>query len=253
MYVQNIKNNGGFVMDFEVVQSDITQMLVDAIVLPANEKLKEGSGTSRAIFEKAGRKELTRACAEIRTCKMGEAVPTLAFKLDANYIIHAVVPKWIDGEHQEYDYLSAAYLSALNVADIMNCETIAFPLLASGNNRFDLGVAYEVAKTSIESFAGINLKKVFLVIYSDNVATFLKGKGVTIINLKGIQSNKKKEVQKDRKNLCQKEGKNIAEKFLKEQIAKGLNYINDEKNREKVIKTGIEILKMVVINMKKKK
>ena len=27
-------------------------MSVDAIVLPANEKLKEGSGTSKAIFEK---------------------------------------------------------------------------------------------------------------------------------------------------------------------------------------------------------
>ena len=131
-------------------------MSVDAVVLPANEKLKEGSGTPKAIFEKAGRKELTKACAEIKTCKMGEAVPTLGFKLNADYIIHVVVPKWVDGEHQEYDYLSAAYLSALNVADIMNCETIAFPLLASGNNGFDLGLAYDIAKSSIESFSGVN-------------------------------------------------------------------------------------------------
>ena len=48
-------------MNFDVVQNDITNMIVDAIVLPANEKLKEGSGTSRAIFEKAGRKALTKA------------------------------------------------------------------------------------------------------------------------------------------------------------------------------------------------
>lgn len=49
-------------MNFDVVQNDITNMMVDAIVLPANEKLKEGSGTSKAIFTKAGRKELIKAC-----------------------------------------------------------------------------------------------------------------------------------------------------------------------------------------------
>ncbi|MGI6110480.1 MAG: hypothetical protein ACOYB8_11655 [Eubacteriaceae bacterium] len=41
-------------MKFEVVRDDITRMSADAIVLPANSKLKPGSGTSKAIFEKAG-------------------------------------------------------------------------------------------------------------------------------------------------------------------------------------------------------
>ena len=218
-------------MNFEIVQNDITQMLVDAVVLPANEKLKEESGTSKAIFEKAGRKELTKACAEIKTCKMGEAVPTLGFKLDADYIIHAVVPKWVDGEHQEYDYLSAAYLSALNVADIMNCETIAFPLLASGNNGFDLGLAYDIAKSSIESFSGVNLKKIFLVIYSDNIVTFLKGRGVSISNIQGnIIVAKEKEIQKQKVKQLGKEGKEVAVKMLEEQISKALNYLKDEEN-----------------------
>ena len=39
-------------MKFDVVQNDITNMIVDAIVLPANEKLKEGSGTSKQFFPK---------------------------------------------------------------------------------------------------------------------------------------------------------------------------------------------------------
>lgn len=241
-------------MNYEVVQNDITQMSVDAIVLPANEKLKEGSGTSKAIFEKAGRKALTKACSEIKSCKMGEAVPTLAFKLDADYIIHAVVPKWIDGEHQEYDYLSAAYLSALNVADIMNCETIAFPLLASGNNGFDLGIAYDIAKSSIESFSGVNLKKVFLVIYSENIATFLKGRGVSILNFQGIKKvDKEKETRKQKVRQLGEEGKEVAAKMLEDQIAKALNYLKDEKNREKVISTGIAIAQMVIKIATKKK
>jgi len=241
-------------MNFEVIQNDITQVLVDAIVLPANQKLKEGSGTSKAIFEKAGRKELAKACSEIKTCKMGEAVPTLAFNLDANYIVHAVVPKWIDGEHQEYDYLSAAYLSALNVADVMKCETIAFPLLASGNNGFDLGLAFDIAKSSIESFNGINIKKVFLVIYSENIATFLKGRGVEILNIKEFDHvDGEKEIRKQKLRQFGQEGKEVASKMLEDQIEKALNYLKDEKNREKVIDAGIKIAQMVIkIAIKKK-
>ena len=48
-------------MNFDVVRNDITNMSVDAIVLPTNEKLKEGSCTSKAIFSKAGRKEFPQA------------------------------------------------------------------------------------------------------------------------------------------------------------------------------------------------
>lgn len=241
-------------MNFDVVQNDITNMIVDAIVLPANEKLKEGSGTSRAIFEKAGRKALTKACHEIGTCKIGDAVPTLAFKLDANYIIHAVVPKWIDGEHQEYDYLSAAYLFALNVADIMGCESIAFPLLASGNNGFDLGLAYDIAKSSIESFEGVNLKKVILVIYGDNIATFMKGKGVTVVNLQHAPKiDKTKEERKLKAKQLGEEGKQVAAKIFEEQIAKALDYLKDEKNREKVVQAGIAIAQLAIKLATKKK
>ena len=48
-------------MQFNVVKTNIVNIAVDAIVLPANEHLKEGSGTSKAIFEAAGRKALTKA------------------------------------------------------------------------------------------------------------------------------------------------------------------------------------------------
>ena len=241
-------------MEFDVVKNDITNLEVDAIVLPANEKLKEGPGTSGAIFNKAGREALTQACREIGTCKVGDAVPTLAFNLNANYIIHAVVPKWLDGDHQEYEFLSAAYLSALNVADILECETIAFPLLSSGNNGFNLELAYDIAKSSINSFEGINIKKVVLVIYSDNVETFLKGKGVTIVSDQYISENDKAKEERKRKLKQFKEGAGrIARKILEEQMAKAFEYLEDEENREKVIHAGITIATMVFARVKKTK
>lgn len=233
-------------MNFRIIQNDITNMIVDAIVLPANEQLKEGSGTSKAIFQKAGRKDLTKACKEIGSCKVGDAVPTLAYKLESNYIIHAVVPKWIDGEHQEYEYLSAAYLSALNVADIMECETIAFPLLAAGNNGFDLGLAYEIAKTSIESFEGNNLKSVVLVVYGDTIATFLKGKGVYVENAKEVNKIHAVEYSTQLQVVQVKAaGKQIAKQILLEQMVKAAEYLKEPENREKVVKTGIEIIKYI--------
>ena len=51
-------------MNFVVVRNDITNMKVDAVVLPANKYLKEGSGTSKAIFEKSGRAKLEKACSD---------------------------------------------------------------------------------------------------------------------------------------------------------------------------------------------
>ncbi len=134
-------------MNVDIVKTDIVNISADAIVLPANPKLKEGSGASAAIFAAAGREKLAKECAKIKECAVGTAIPTPAFDLDAKCIIHAVVPKWKDGEHDEYRLLSSAYLCALNVADLMGCESIAFPLLSSGNNGFDLDLAFEIART----------------------------------------------------------------------------------------------------------
>jgi len=127
------------------------------------------------------------------------------------------------------------------------CETIAFPLLASGNNGFDLGLAYDIVKSSIESFAGVNLKKIFLVIYSDNNVTFLKGRGVSVSNIQGNTIvAKEKGIQKQKVKQLGKEGKEVAVKILEEQISKALNYLKDEENREKVIAAGISISQMVI-------
>jgi len=57
-------------MKFEIVRNDIVNMEVDAIVLPANTKLHEGSGVSKRIFEKAGRKNLEKACKKLGKQKL---------------------------------------------------------------------------------------------------------------------------------------------------------------------------------------
>ncbi len=52
-------------MKLDLVKANIIDVSADAIVLPANSLLKEGSGASSAIFEAAGRKQLTQACKQL--------------------------------------------------------------------------------------------------------------------------------------------------------------------------------------------
>ena len=233
-------------MDFTVIKADISGLPADAIVLPANSELKEGSGASTAIFEAAGRKKLTKACKKIGHCDVGSAVPTPAFDLDAQYIIHAVVPRWIDGSFGEYDLLCAAYLSALNIADVMGCKTIAFPLLASGNNGFDIELALEIALKSFETFDPTNLQKIILVIYGERIHALMKEKGFNVVELTGnLQTSALNQEHKEKLKKMKAEAKEVLQKVLEDQIQKAIDFLKDEKNREKIRKDGIAIVKKV--------
>ena len=234
-------------MDFTVIKADISGVSAEAIVLPANPGLKEGSGASTAIFEAAGREALTKACQKIGHCDVGSAVPTLAFNLDAKYIIHAVVPKWIDGSSGEYDLLCAAYLSSLNIADVMGCKSIAFPLLASDNNKFDLELALEIALKSFESFKPANLQKIILVIYGNRIAALMKEKGFVIAEIpENLRAAELKQEHKEKQKQMIAEGKEVVHKFLEDQIQKAIDYLKDEKHREEILDTGVKIVKIAV-------
>ena len=218
-------------MKFKIIKANIVDVASDAIVLPANEALKEGSGTSKAIFTAAGRKELTKACKELGHCSTGSAIPTLAYNLSSKYIIHAVVPKWIDGEHSEYDLLSSAYLASLNIAEVMGCESVAFPLLASGNNGFDKQLAVRIAEESIKSFEGVNLKKVFLVVYGDTMETYMKSLGYNVLVIPAhVKMNDKKIHHQDKQKKLIADGKDVAQDILETQLEKGIEWIKHPKN-----------------------
>lgn len=163
----------------EIVNGSIVDVLSEAIVLPANTSLQEGSGVSTAIFQAAGRKKLTDACRNIGFCEEGKAVVTPGFDLKADYIVHTVVPAWIDGQHREYERLCASYLAALNATDILGCTSISFPLLGSGNNGYDLDLAFEVAYRTLQQFEGRVLETAYLVIYGERAVKLVADKGIT--------------------------------------------------------------------------
>lgn len=239
-------------MKFKIIKANIVDVASDAIVLPANEALKEGSGTSKAIFTAAGRKELTKACKELGHCSTGSAIPTLAYNLSSKYIIHAVVPKWIDGEHSEYDLLSSAYLASLNIAEVMGCESVAFPLLASGNNGFDKQLAVRITEESIKSFEGVNLKKVFLVVYGDTMETYMKSLGYNVLVIPAhVKMNDKKIHHQDKQKKLIADGKDVAQDILEAQLEKAIEWIKKPENQKILFEAGIAVFKLAFKKIKK--
>ena len=152
-------------MPFLMIRNDITKVTADAIVNPANRNLLQGSGTSRAIYQAAGEQELTAACEAIGHCDLGRAVCTPAFGLPAKYIFHAVCPAWHGGFFGEAKQLAGAYHSALELAAEYHCESVAFPLLSSGNYGYPKERAFRIAADTITQYVMEHDLTVYLVLY----------------------------------------------------------------------------------------
>ncbi len=113
----------------KVVMGDITEETTDAIVNAANSHLKHGGGVAGAIVRKGGR-IIQEESDKIGYCPVGKAVYTTGGNLKAKYVIHAVGPKW--GEGDEENKLRNAVRSALEVATELNLSSVAIPAISTG-------------------------------------------------------------------------------------------------------------------------
>ena len=152
-------------MPFEIVRNDITKMQVDAIVNAASRLPRVNAGVDGAIHKKAG-PSLLEARKKIGYIQPGTVAITPAFNLDAEYVIHAATPTWTDGLHGEAKLLRQAYDMCLDLAVKNHCDSIAFPLLASGNHGFPKGKALQVAIAAFSEFLMEHEMQIYLVVFS---------------------------------------------------------------------------------------
>jgi len=119
-------------MQIEIVEGDITTQDVDAIVNAANNAMRGGGGVDGAIHRAAG-SDLLDECIERfpRGLATGDAGWTRGFQLDAAYVIHVVGPNYAAGQ-RDRSLLTSCYRRALEVADLLGVESIAFPLISAG-------------------------------------------------------------------------------------------------------------------------
>ena len=151
-------------MPFEIVRNDITNMQADAIVNTANPNPVIGTGVDSGIHKKAGYK-LLEARKQIGCIDFGDAAITPGFDLDAKYVIHTVGPIWQDGNHREEQILASCYRKSLELAKNHGCESVAFPLIATGNYGFPKPLALQIAVREISVFLMENEMQIYLVVF----------------------------------------------------------------------------------------
>ena len=119
----------------EVVQGDITEQDVDAIVNAANNELWMGAGVAGAIIRRGGR-EIEADAIRQGPIVVGEAVITGAGALTARHVIHTAVMG--QDLRTDREKIRQATESALALAEARNLDSIAFPALGTGVGGFPL-------------------------------------------------------------------------------------------------------------------
>ncbi|GCF94228.1 macro domain-containing protein [Enterococcus florum] len=121
----------------EIMVGDISRLdlAVDGIVNAANAGLIPGGGVDGAINRAAG-PELGKVMAQFGGTPTGTAVLTPGYQLNAKYVIHAVGPRYVDGEHGEEQKLVAAYEAVFALAHQYQLTSLAIPVLSSGIYRY---------------------------------------------------------------------------------------------------------------------
>lgn len=133
----------------ELRQGDITDADCDAIVNAANTDLIMGGGVAGAIRRKGG-SIIQEECDRIGRIRVGEAVITSGGNLKAKHVIHAVGPRW--GEGDEDRKLASATLNSLRLADRHELKSIAFPAISSGIFGFPIGRCAKIMLSETMSY-----------------------------------------------------------------------------------------------------
>jgi O-acetyl-ADP-ribose deacetylase (regulator of RNase III) len=134
---------------FRLVKGDITDLAVDAFVFYAQPSLALGSGFGTAMSVRGG-PTIQSELQGLGPLSTGEAVVTAAGKLKAQYIIHAVGPRF-----QEEDTprkLRATVLRALELADEKGIARVAFPAMGAGYYGIPASLCARVMRETFQTY-----------------------------------------------------------------------------------------------------
>ncbi|HKV49017.1 MAG TPA: macro domain-containing protein [Candidatus Acidoferrales bacterium] len=150
----------------EILQGDLTEMDVDAIVNAANNDLQLGGGVAGAIRRKGG-PEIQKECDAIGTIPLGGAAITTGGRLTARHVIHAASMEL--GGRTTALTLRSSTAHALRIAAQNELKTIAFPAVGTGIAAFPIKECAEImlneAKRHLEGKTSI--QRIYFVLFDE--------------------------------------------------------------------------------------
>lgn len=152
--------------EIKIIQADITELAVEAIVNAANNKLVMGGGVAGAIKRKGG-KSIEEEAIKKGPIKIGEAVSTSAGWLKAKYVIHAAT-MGMDFKTDELKIRSSC-ASTLKEAEKLKISSVAFPALGCGVGGFPHLAAAKIMAQEIfrhiREYKSTSLKEIIFCLY----------------------------------------------------------------------------------------
>ena len=138
---------------FKLIHGDLTEQRVDAIVNAANQNLQHGGGVAAAIASKGGpsiQQQSNHWVQQHGPVTHDKPAVTGAGDLPAEHVIHAVGPRW--GEGDEDSKLHQAVYASLLRADELSLQSLALPAISTGIFGFPTDRAAGVIIDAAEAF-----------------------------------------------------------------------------------------------------
>lgn len=150
-----------------IVQGDLTEMAVDAIVNAANNDLLLGGGVAGAIRLKGG-PSIQKECHAIGSIPVGGAAITGAGNLKAKFVIHAASMSL--GGQATAQSLRGATAHALRIAAENNVRTIAFPAVGAGIAGFPIRECADIMlREAVRHLQGpTTIEQITFVLFDEN-------------------------------------------------------------------------------------
>ena len=159
----------------KLIQGDITERKVDAIVNAANSYLQHGGGVALAILKKGG-SIIQEESNELGFVPVGSSVLTSSGKLPCRAVIHTVGPRM--GEGQEDEKLQSAIQSTLQLASEKKFSSISIPAISSGIFGFPKDRCAKIILSKTKQFIKKNpnssLKIIEICIFDDETFAHFK-------------------------------------------------------------------------------
>jgi O-acetyl-ADP-ribose deacetylase (regulator of RNase III) len=150
----------------EVLDTDITELAVDAIANAANTELVHGGGVAGAI-SRAGGPRIQAASERLAPIALGAAVATDAGDLPCRWVIHAATMQL--GGRTSAAIIADATRSALRVADELGARSLALVAFGTGVGGFPLDEAARIEADAVREHlaAGSSLDRIVFCVRGD--------------------------------------------------------------------------------------